>query len=519
MTAAPRRRPLSELYRPFKTVLIANRGEIAVRLIRACREMGLGTVAVASEPDRHAPHALAADRCVVLGEGPAAESYLNADRILEAAKLTGADAIHPGYGFFSERAEFAQKVIDAGLVWIGPAPWVIDGLGDKVRAKETARRAGVPTSPSFEGDVGDTDAVTKAAEQIGWPVLVKAAAGGGGRGMRVVRQASGLVEALESASREAAASFGSGRVFLEKYIEPSRHVEVQILGDMHGNVFALGERECSVQRRHQKVIEESPSPAVSPELRMRMGEAASSLAQAVGYVGAGTVEFLLAPSGEFYFLEVNTRLQVEHPVTELVLGLDLARAQMRAARGECLEELARIWNPRGHAIEMRVCAEDPAMHFAPQAGRILHLELPTGPGIRVDCGVRAGYEIPTHYDSLVAKLIVHAATRDAAIGRALLALRDFVLLGPATNIEYLSAILSHPKFRSGELSTSFIADHLSGWKPEGAAPADALLAAAAGEMLGGVASAPVARRAGADDADVPSPWDTLGPWRVSGDTP
>jgi acetyl/propionyl-CoA carboxylase alpha subunit len=505
-------------YRPFRRVLIANRGEIAVRIVRACREMGLETVAVASEPDRHAPHAMAADQCVVLGDGPAAESYLNADKVLAAARQTHSDAVHPGYGFFAERAEFAQRVVDAGLVWIGPSPQVIDALGDKVRAKELARSSNVPTSPSWEGDAGHLPAALQAAEAIGWPVLIKAAAGGGGRGMRVVTDGQKLADAIESASREAAAAFGSGRVFLEKYLEPARHVEIQILGDAHGNVFAFGERECSVQRRHQKIIEESPSPAVSPALRLRMSEAAVSLAKAVGYVGAGTVEFLLTPDGAFHFLEVNTRLQVEHPVTELVQGVDLARFQIRAAMGEDLgDDLDRPWHPRGHAIELRICAEDPGMQFAPQAGRILHLELPRGPGVRVDCGIRTGFEIPPHYDSLVAKLIVHAANREAAIDRALLALRDFVLLGPATNVEYLRAILSHERFRAGDLATSFLARHFADWKPEAEAPPEVLLAAAAGEMLGGVGAGPAAKSAVREGGAAPTPWETLGPWRVRGE--
>ena len=512
-----------ERYRPFTTVLVANRGEIAVRIFRACRELGLRTVAIASEPDRHAVHALAADHCVVIGDGPAADSYLNAAKVIAAAKEAGADAIHPGYGFFAESAAFARQVWAAGLVWIGPPPEVIEVLGDKVRAKETARAAGVPTSPSFEGDVSDTAAVTKAAEAIGWPILVKAAAGGGGRGMRVVAGPAGLAEALESAAREATAAFGSGRVFLEKYLQPARHVEVQILGDVHGHAVSLGERECSIQRRHQKVLEESPSPAVTPALRARMSHAAVTLAETVSYVGAGTVEFLLTPDGAFHFLEVNTRLQVEHPVTEMVQSLDLAQMQIRAAMGENLGRLVREWFPRGHAIELRICAEDPGMQFAPQAGRILHLELPQGPGVRVDCGVRAGYEIPPHYDSLVAKLIVHAANRTAAIDRALLALHDFVLLGPATNVEYLRAILSHPEFRAGNLSTSFLAQHFKDWKPAGAPPAEVLLAAAAGEMFSGgggraARSAPsTGGGGGGGDPDDATPWDTLGPWRMTGD--
>ncbi len=510
MTAAP--------YRPFRSVLVANRGEIAVRIIRACREMGLASVAVASEPDRYAPHALLADRCVVLGDGPAADSYLNADKVIAAARQAHADAIHPGYGFFSERGDFAKKVVDAGLVWIGPPPDVIERLGDKVRAKEIAQRCGVPTCPSYVGDVADAAAVLSAAQAIGFPVLVKAAAGGGGRGMRVVKRAEELAAALESAAREAQAAFGSGRVFLERYVEPARHVEIQVLGDTFGNVFSLGERECSIQRRHQKIIEEAPSCAVDPELRLKMGEAATALARDVGYVGAGTVEFLLAPDGQFYFLEVNTRLQVEHPVTELVQSLDLAQWQMRAAMGECLEELQRVWRPRGHAIELRICAEDPANQFAPQAGKILHLELPTGPGVRVDCGVRAGYEVPTHYDSLLMKVIVAGPTRASAIERAKLALRDLVILGPTTNVPYLRAILEDEAFAAGELSTSFLGKRFADWKPEGEVPDAVLLAAAAGEYLagtGGTAAGAAGR--GAADAAQPSPWDTLGAWRMHGE--
>ncbi|MCG3135667.1 MAG: Acetyl-/propionyl-coenzyme A carboxylase alpha chain [Planctomycetes bacterium] len=498
--------------RPFRRVLVANRGEIAVRLIRACRELGLETVAVASESDRDAPHALAADRTVILGAGPAAESYLHADRVLAAAKESGADAIHPGYGFFSERADFARRVVAAGLVWIGPPPDAIDAIGDKIRAKEVARRVGVPTCPSWEGDANDAAEAARAASRIGYPVLVKAAAGGGGRGMRVVAEPSKLAEALEGASREAAAAFGSGRVFLERYLEPARHVEIQILADSFGNVFSLGERECSVQRRHQKILEEAPSVAVTPELRLRMGEAAVALASEIGYVGAGTVEFLLAPSGEFSFLEVNTRLQVEHPVTEMVQGIDLAQGQIRAAAGECLEEYARVWNPRGHAIELRICAEDPSMQFAPQAGRILHLELPQGPGIRVDSGVRAGFEVPPHYDSLLMKLIVHAPDRRRAIDRALLALRDLVILGPVTNVAYLRAILSHEDFRRGDVSTSFLARKFASWTDDAEIPDEALVAAAAADALapqnGSSAAGPAAA--------APTPWQTLGPWRASG---
>jgi acetyl/propionyl-CoA carboxylase alpha subunit len=500
-------------YRPFRSVLVANRGEIAVRIVRGLKEAGLRSIAVASEPDRFAPHALAADHCVVLGEGPAADSYLNADKVLAAARQTHADAIHPGYGFFAENAAFAQQVLDAGLVWIGPPPATMRALGDKVSAKEIARRAGVPMAASFEGDVTDAATVEREAARIGYPVLVKAAAGGGGRGMRVVAEPSKLREALESASREAQSAFGSGRVFLERYVSPARHVEIQVFGDAKGHVIHLGERECSVQRRHQKIVEWSPSTALDAALRAKMGAAAVELARAAGYVGAGTVEFLLAPDGTFHFLEVNTRLQVEHPVTEMVTGLDLLEMQLFTASGGELAAHQEPVTPRGHAIELRICAEDPSNQFAPQAGKVLHLELPHGPGVRVDCGVRAGYEIPAHYDSLIAKLIVHAPTRPDAIRRALRALDDLVLVGPITNVEYLRAILRHAAFRSGELSTGFIGEHFAGWKTPADVPDDALLAAAAAELVGGTAAKASRSAASAPDAP-PTPWATLGPWRA-----
>jgi acetyl/propionyl-CoA carboxylase alpha subunit len=502
---------VSAHYRPFSTVLVANRGEIAVRVLRGIREAGLRSVAVASEPDRLALHTVTADHCAVLGEGPAADSYLNADKVLAAARDSGADAIHPGYGFFAESAAFARRVQEQGLVWIGPAPDVIEALGDKVSAKEIARRAGVPVCPGYEGDVADTAAVQEAAEEIGFPLLVKAAAGGGGRGMRIVREAGELVDALESAAREAEGAFGSGRVFLEKYVEPARHVEIQIVGDIHGNVLHLGERECSVQRRYQKIIEESPSPVVDAELRARMGDAAVALAQEAGYVGAGTVEFLLGPDGDFYFLEVNTRLQVEHPVTELVTGLDLVHLQLQVAAGEPLPT-TEAPEPRGHSIELRVCAEDPAFQFAPQSGRIVYLRLPTRPGVRVDAGIRTGYDIPTHYDSLLLKLISHGATREEARIRALRGLADLIILGPKTNAAYLRAILEHEAFIAGDLSTSFIADHMAGWKPDEQVPPEVLLAAAAGEFLGR-RGAP-AQAAGRDGAPEPTAWSSLGTWRI-----
>jgi acetyl/propionyl-CoA carboxylase alpha subunit len=499
-------------YRPFRSVLVANRGEIALRIVRGLKEAGVRSIAVASEPDRFAPHALAADHCVVIGDGPAADSYLNAEKLLVAARQAHAEAVHPGYGFFAENADFAGRVLDAGMVWIGPPPAAMRALGDKVSAKDLARKAGVPMAASYEGDLADAATAQREAARVGYPLLVKAAAGGGGRGMRVVASPEKLAEAVESAAREAKAAFGDGRVFLERYVSPARHVEIQVFGDAHGHVVHLGERECSVQRRHQKIVEWSPSTVVDAALRAKMGACAVELARAAGYVGAGTVEFLLAADGSFHFLEVNTRLQVEHPVTEMVTGLDLLKMQLFTAAGGELAGEQRPVVPHGHAIELRVCAEDPANLFAPQAGKILHLELPAGPGVRVDCGVRVGYEIPTHYDSLVAKLIVHAPSRADAVRRALAALDDLVILGPTTNVEYLRAILSHAAFKSGELSTSFVSDHLAGWKPPAETPDEALLAAAAAELLGGSTSAKTG--VGPESAAPSSPWETLGPWRA-----
>ncbi len=502
-------------YRPFESVLVANRGEIALRVIRGIKAAGLRAVAIASEADATAPHALAADTCVIIGPGPAKESYLVAPRVLAAARETGCQAIHPGYGFFAENADFARQAIAAGLVWIGPPPEVIDRLGDKLAAKALAREAGVPIAPGYEGAAEDTEVLMRAADGIGFPLLVKAAAGGGGRGMRSVERREDLEGALAAASREAAAAFGSGRVFLERLVRPARHIEVQVFADAHGNVLHLGERECSVQRRYQKVIEESPSPAVNPALRERMGAAAVALTRASHYVGAGTVEFLLAQSGEFYFLEVNTRLQVEHPVTELVTGYDLVALQLAAAMGEPLGFTQDDVAPRGHAIELRVCAEDPAHSFAPQAGRILRLELPDGPGIRVDTGVRSQYEVTSHYDSLLLKLLAYGPDRETAIARARRGLHELVLMGPVTNVEFLDAVLAHEEFAAGNLSTSFIDDHLSDWGPTQEIDDIVALIAAAGEMLMPAAGVP-SRSGGGGDSELPTAWETLPGWRPSG---
>ncbi|HVK78237.1 MAG TPA: biotin carboxylase N-terminal domain-containing protein [Kofleriaceae bacterium] len=444
--------------RPIHTVLVANRGEIACRVLRTCRQMGLGTVAVYSDADLHAPHVELADVAVRLGPPPARESYLDVAAILDAARRTGADAIHPGYGFLSENAAFARAVVEAGLTFIGPSPMVIHLLGSKKEAKLRAQHAGVPTVPGYTGDDQDPDRLIAEAVKTGFPLLVKASAGGGGKGMRIVRKADELADALAAAKREAAGAFGDDTLILERYVERPRHVEIQILGDLHGNLVHLWERECSIQRRHQKVIEEAPSPALSPELRHAMGAAGVAVGKAVGYTSAGTVEFILAPDGSFYFLEVNTRLQVEHPVTELTTGLDLVREQIRIARGERLGYDAAP-PQQGHAIEVRLYAEDVASGYLPTTGTLAAFEVPTVPGLRVDTGVRTGSEVGIHYDPMLAKLIAHAPTRGEAAGLLAWALEHATVAGVTTNRDLLARVLRHGAFLAGELDTHFLDRH------------------------------------------------------------
>ncbi len=444
--------------RILRRVLVANRGEIAARVLRTCRELGLGTVAVYSDADRAAPHVALADVAVRLGPAPAAESYLSIAAILDAARATGADAIHPGYGFLSENADFARMVVEAGLVFVGPSPMVIQMLGSKQEAKRRAIAAGVPVVPGYNGDEQRTETLEAEARAIGFPLLVKASAGGGGKGMRIVRKADELSYALDAARREAAGAFGDDTLLLERYIERPRHVEIQILGDHHGNLIHLWERECSIQRRHQKVIEEAPSPALSPELRSTMGAAGVAVGRAVGYTSAGTVEFIVGPDGNFYFLEVNTRLQVEHPVTELTTGLDLVREQLRIARGEPLG-YGEAPPQRGHAIEVRLYAEDPAAGYLPTTGTLAAFELPAAPGLRVDAGVVTGSEIGIHYDPMLAKVIAHAPTRGDAAALLAWALERAVIAGVVTNRELLARVLRHPAFQAGELDTHFLERH------------------------------------------------------------
>lgn len=440
----------------FKKILIANRGEIAVRVMRACKELGVKTVAVYSDADKNSQHAQFADEAIHIGAAPAKESYLNVDSLLHATLASQADAIHPGYGFLSENASFAGMVASAHLTFIGPSADSIRAMGDKAESKIAMKRAGVPTVPGAEGLESESD-FKKAAEAIGYPVLIKAAAGGGGKGMRVVNQADELKEAIESARREALNAFGDDRLLVEKYIPNAHHIEFQVFGDTHGHIVHLFERECSTQRRYQKIIEETPSPLLTPELRKQMGDAAVNAARAVNYYNAGTVEFIFDPDlSSFFFLEMNTRLQVEHPITELTTGLDLVQWQIRVAAGERFPYSQEQLTQRGHAIECRVYAEDPANGFLPSTGKLLQYIEPRGPGIRVDSGFRAGDEVTHFYDPLLAKLIVFGESRETAIQKMQAALREFVVHGVTTNIDFLQDVLAHPDFSAGEVSTKWV---------------------------------------------------------------
>ncbi len=447
----------------FDKVLIANRGEIAVRIIRGCQRMGYRTVAVYSEADRDAPHVALADEAICIGPAPAQESYLSIDKLIAAAQSSGAGAIHPGYGFLSERAAFAQAVQDAGLVFIGPDPQAIEAMGNKSASKIRMLAAGVPCVPGYQGDDQSDDTLATEAQKVGLPVMVKAAAGGGGRGMRLVHDAQDLLAAIQSARSEASNAFGDGQLLIEKAVLHARHVEIQVFGDRQGHVVHIGERDCSVQRRNQKVVEEAPSPAVDEALRARMGAAAVAAARAVHYVGAGTVEFMLARDGSFYFLEMNTRLQVEHPVTEIVYDLDLVEWQLRVAQGEALPLAQEAINARrkGWAIEVRLCTEDPANNFLPQTGPLLAWHAPQGAGMRTDHGLRQGGVVSPYYDSMQAKLIASGDTREQACRTLLHMLDHTVLLGVTSNRDYLRQIIAHPVFAAGDFSTGFIAEHLS----------------------------------------------------------
>ena len=442
----------------FNKVLVANRGEIAVRVIRGAKRMGYGTVAVYSDADAHALHVTEADEAVRLGPPPVGESYLDMDRLIDAAKASGADAIHPGYGFFSENPEFARACAEADIVFIGPAPESMEAMGHKSAAKDKMLAADVPCVPGYQGKDQSDDKLIEESKKAGLPVMVKAAAGGGGRGMRLVDDEAKLQESIQSARSEAKSAFGNGELLIEKAVVDARHVEIQIFGDTHGNVVYIGERDCSVQRRNQKVVEESPSPAVDEELRVAMGEAAVAAAKAVDYVGAGTVEFLLGQDKAFYFLEMNTRLQVEHPVTEMVYDIDLVEWQLRVAQGEAIPLSQDDINARrhGHAIEVRLCAEDPAQNYLPQTGTLLEWTAPEGIGVRTDHGLRSGHEISPYYDSMQAKVIAWGEDRETARVRLLKALEDCTFLGVVSNKDYLTEVLAEDAFVSGDFSTSFV---------------------------------------------------------------
>jgi acetyl-CoA carboxylase biotin carboxylase subunit len=445
----------------FNKVLIANRGEIALRIIRACHELGIQAVAVYSEADRESLHVRFADEEVCIGPAPARESYLNIPRLIAAAEVTGAEAIHPGYGFLAENAEFSEICTRSGLVFIGPNPDQIRAMGDKATARRTMIEHGVPTVPGTPDVVKDPEEARAAAEKIGFPIMITASAGGGGKGMRIARDPDSFGKLLQQAQTEAQAAFNDPGVYLERMIERPRHVEFQVFGDYQGRIVHLGERDCSVQRRHQKLIEEAPSPALSPELRKRMGDAAVKAARSIGYVGAGTIEFLLAPNGEFFFIEMNTRIQVEHPVTEVTTSLDLVKEQIRVAAGEPLSFPKEQVIHRGWAIEFRINAEDPERGFAPSPGQITTFHPPGGPGVRLDTHAYSGYRVPPNYDSLLAKLIVFGNTRDEAIARARNALGSFVIEGVHTTIPFLAEVVLDPRFIRGDVDTSFLERFMS----------------------------------------------------------
>jgi len=490
----------------FKKVLIANRGEIAIRVAVTLQQMGIEVAAVYSEEDKNALHLRFANEAY-----PLADSYLNEKNLIEIAKSCSADAVHPGYGFLSENASFAASCKKAGLIFIGPSPDAIELLGDKLRAKELARKIGVPIIPGTDADAPQNlESFTKSAQDIGYPVLIKAAAGGGGKGMRLVKAPSELAQALDAAKREAKAAFGDARVFLEKAIEKPRHVEFQIFGDEHGHLVHLFERECSIQRRYQKIVEESPSPALSPPLREAMGKAAVELGKAAGYTNAGTVEFIVDQNGNFYFLEMNTRLQVEHPVTEAILGLDLVRLQVETAAGEKLTLHQDSLIPRGHAIECRVYAENPAKDFLPSAGTIEVVVPPQGPNIRIDSGVSTKSKVSVQYDPLLAKVITWGESREIAIERMRFALSHFVILGITTNLEFLQAVVGHPQFRKGNLHTGFISEHAESLHPTSKVPSPVSMAvkiiSESKQARFPIASAP--------SAQIGDPWNQMGEWRL-----
>jgi len=502
-------------------LLVANRGEIAVRIIRAARELSLRTVAVYSEVDRDAPHTHLADEAYLLGPPEPAQSYLDSARLLDVARTSGADAVHPGYGFLAENAAFAEDCRRAGLLYVGPSAEAIRQMGSKILSKQIAERAGVPVVPSYHAP----DATTLAqqgpdvAARIGYPILVKASAGGGGKGMRIVERPADLLPALEAGAREAQQAFGDATLMLEKYIPHPRHVEVQVLGDHFGNRVHLFERECSIQRRHQKIVEETPAPAVDAALRQRLTSAALHLAAAVHYTNAGTVEFLVGPDGALYFLEMNTRIQVEHPITELVTGLDLVHQQLRIARGEPLAFTQEQVSQRGHAIECRLYAEDPAHGFLPATGRICVLREPHGPGRRIDSGIALLQEVTPYYDPILAKLISYGATRQEALWRMQALLRDYTILGVTTNRQFLLDVMMSAAFAAGETDTAFLERHFAAWQPTVTVSDEVLALIALGELLqrhGPYPDVLAATASAAPDTAFTTPWHRYDGWRIGG---
>jgi 3-methylcrotonyl-CoA carboxylase alpha subunit len=507
----------------MQKLLVANRGEIAVRIMRAAHELGLRTVAVYSEADRDAPHTHLADEAYLLGPPEPAQSYLDSARLLDVARASGADAVHPGYGFLAENAAFAEDCRHAGLLYVGPSVEAIRQMGSKILSKQIAERAGVPIVPSYHAPDAATLAQEgpEAAAHLGYPVLVKASAGGGGKGMRIVERPADLLPALEAGAREAQQAFGDATLMLEKYIPNPRHIEVQVLGDHYGHRLHLGERECSIQRRHQKIVEETPAPTVDPALRQRLTSAALRLAAAVQYTNAGTVEFLVGADGSVYFLEMNTRLQVEHPITELVTGIDMVHQQLRIARGEPLAFTQEDVQQRGHAIECRLYAENPAQGFLPATGRIQVLCEPHGPGRRIDSGIALHQEVTPYYDPILAKLITYGATRQEALLRMQALLREYTILGVTTNRQFLLDVMTSAVFAAGETDTAFLDRHFASWQPAVEVPDEVLALAALGELVqrrGPFLSAPAASTSVAPEAGLTTPWQRYDGWRMGGQT-
>ncbi|HVQ01759.1 MAG TPA: acetyl-CoA carboxylase biotin carboxylase subunit [Candidatus Thermoplasmatota archaeon] len=495
----------------FKKILIANRGEIAVRIMKACQEMGIKTVAVYSEVDRHSLHVQLADEAVNLGDPTPSESYLNIPKIIESAQSTGAEAIHPGYGFLAENPDFAKSCDDSGIKFIGPTPEVIRLMGDKIEAKKTIAHAHVPVIPGYHGEKQDLTTLIKEGKKIGFPLLVKATAGGGGKGMRIVVNERELEQSIESAKRESKSAFGNDSVFLEQYIDKPRHIEFQILADEHGHVLHLFERECSIQRRHQKIIEETPSPVMTKKLREEMGKAAVAAAEAVGYTNAGTIEFMVDGKLNYYFMEMNTRLQVEHPITEATTGVDLAKWQLRIADGMELSLKQEELSQRGHALECRIYAEDPANGFLPSIGTLEKVELPQGPNIRNDTGVETNYQVSPYYDPMLAKLIVSSENREESINKMLWALSHYVVLGVTTNIPFLKKVLDHEQFRKGIITTHFIDEYFRDWtKAKESLPLDAIISLAVYDAIHTQRQEVVRFK----EADPHSPWQHVGRWRI-----